>query len=78
MRGLSASRAFKNAVKYSDLLQETTVWKESDPGVDTRTIQEYKLRFNPLSVTDILRKIIIAVEKSGTFDGSPSHSITTL
>jgi hypothetical protein len=48
------------------------VWKESDPGVDTRTIQEYKLHFNPLGVTDILRKIVVAVEKSGTFDGSPS------
>jgi hypothetical protein len=68
---LSASRAFKNPVKHSDLLQETLRGKKAIREWITRTIQKYKLHFNPLSVTDNSAKIVVAVEMSGTFDGSP-------
>jgi hypothetical protein len=59
------------------LLRETLRGKKAIPEWDYETIQKYKLHFNPLSVTDNSAEIIVAVEKSGTFDGSPSHSITT-
>ena len=64
-------------MKHSDLLQETLRGKKAIPEWITRTIQRYKLHFNPLSVTDNSAEIVVAVEMSGTFDGSPSHSITT-
>jgi len=59
------------------LLQETLRGKKAIPEWDYETIQKYKLHFNFLSVTDNSAEIVVAVEKSGTFDGSPSHSITT-
>jgi ketosteroid isomerase-like protein len=37
----------------------------------TRTIQKYKFNFKPLRVKDDSAEIVVAVEVSGTFDGSP-------
>lgn len=37
----------------------------------TRTIEKYKFRFKPLSIKDDSAEIVVAVEVSGTFDGSP-------
>jgi ketosteroid isomerase-like protein len=36
-----------------------------------RTIEKYKFHFNPLSVKDAGGETVVAVEVSGTFDGSP-------
>jgi hypothetical protein len=35
------------------------------------TIENYKFQFNPLSIKHDLAEIVLAVEVSGTFDGSP-------
>jgi len=64
-------------VNYSDLLQETLRGKKALPEWITRTIQKYKLHFNPLRVTDNAAEIVVAVETSGRFGGSPSRSIAT-
>jgi len=36
-----------------------------------KTIEKYKFQFKPLSVKDDDMAIVVAVEVSGTFDGSP-------
>ena len=47
--------------KHSDLLQETLRRKKAIREWITRTIQKYKLHFNPLSVTDNSAEIVVAV-----------------
>jgi len=37
----------------------------------TRTIEKYKFHFNPLRIKDDNAEVVIAMEVSGTFDGSP-------
>ena len=37
----------------------------------TKTIEKYKFHFNPLSIKHDAAEIVVAVEVSGTFDGSP-------
>jgi ketosteroid isomerase-like protein len=37
----------------------------------TKTIEKYRFRFKPLSIKDDSAEIVVAVEVSGTFDGSP-------
>jgi len=37
----------------------------------SRTIEKYKFHFKPLSVKDHDSEVVVAVEVSGTFDGSP-------
>jgi ketosteroid isomerase-like protein len=37
----------------------------------TRTIEQYRFQFKPLSIKDDSAEIVVAVEVSGTFDGSP-------
>ena len=37
----------------------------------TKTIEKYKFQFKPISVRQDDAEIIVAVEVSGTFDGSP-------
>jgi ketosteroid isomerase-like protein len=37
----------------------------------TKTIAKYKFHFNPLSIKQDAAEIVMAVEVSGTFDGSP-------
>jgi ketosteroid isomerase-like protein len=36
-----------------------------------KTIKKYKFQFKPLSVKDQDAEVVVAVEVSGTFDGSP-------
>jgi hypothetical protein len=37
----------------------------------TSTIEKYKFQFRPLGVKDEAAEIVVAMEVSGTFDGSP-------
>jgi hypothetical protein len=37
----------------------------------TKTIEKYKFQFKPLNIKHDPSEIVIAVEVSGTFDGSP-------
>ena len=37
----------------------------------TKTIEKYKFQFKPISVRQDDAEVIVAVEVSGTFDGSP-------
>jgi ketosteroid isomerase-like protein len=37
----------------------------------TKTIAKYKFHFNPLSIKQDAAEIVVEVEVSGTFDGSP-------
>ena len=37
----------------------------------TKTIEKYKFHFNPLSIKHDAAEIVVAVEVSGTFSGSP-------
>jgi ketosteroid isomerase-like protein len=36
-----------------------------------RTIEKYKFQFKPLSIKDQAAEVVVAIEVSGTFDGSP-------
>jgi ketosteroid isomerase-like protein len=45
--------------------------KKAIEGWITKTIEKYKFHFNPLSIRDEPAEIVVAVEVSGTFDGSP-------
>ena len=45
--------------------------KKSIEGWLVKTIEKYKFQFKPLSVKDDDMAIVVAVEVSGTFDGSP-------
>jgi ketosteroid isomerase-like protein len=37
----------------------------------TKTIERYKFQFKPVSIKDDNPEVVVAVELSGTFDGSP-------
>ena len=37
----------------------------------TRTIEKYKFQFKPVSIKDDNAGVVVTVEVSGTFDGSP-------
>ena len=45
--------------------------KKSIEGWLVKTIEKYKFQFKPLSVKDHDAEVIVTVEVSGTFDGSP-------
>jgi ketosteroid isomerase-like protein len=51
--------------------RETLRGKKSIEEWIKRTIEKYKFHFNPLSIKHEAAEIIVAVEVSGTFDGSP-------
>jgi ketosteroid isomerase-like protein len=36
-----------------------------------KTIERYKFQFKPLSIKDCDSEVVVAIEVSGTFDGSP-------
>jgi ketosteroid isomerase-like protein len=50
---------------------ETLHGKKSIEGWIVRTIEKYKFRFKPLRIKGDDPEVIVAVEVSGTFDGSP-------
>jgi len=50
---------------------ETLRGKKAIEGWIVKTIQKYKFQFEPLSVKDDDVEVVVAVEVSGTFDGSP-------
>jgi hypothetical protein len=37
----------------------------------TRTIEKYKFQFKPLTLREDNAEVVVAIEVSGTFDGSP-------
>ena len=37
----------------------------------TKTIEKYKFQFKPVSIREDNAEVVVAVEVSGTFDGSP-------
>ena len=45
--------------------------KKAIGGWITKTIEKYKFQFNPLSIKQDAAEIVVAVEVSGTFEGSP-------
>ena len=45
--------------------------KKSIEGWIVKTIQKYKFQFKPLGIKGEDTEIVVAVEVSGTFDGSP-------
>jgi ketosteroid isomerase-like protein len=45
--------------------------KEAIEGWTVKTIEKYKFQFKPLNVKADAAEIVVAVEVSGTFDGSP-------
>ena len=45
--------------------------KKSIEGWLVKTIEKYKFQSKPLSVNDGVAEIVVTVEVSGTFDGSP-------
>jgi ketosteroid isomerase-like protein len=45
--------------------------KKAIEGWIAKTIERYKFQFKPLSIKDRDPEVIVAVEVSGTFDGSP-------
>ncbi|SRR6266496_6845881 len=51
--------------------RETLHGKKAIEGWITKTVEKYKFHFKPLSVKDDNAEIVVAVEVSGTFDGSP-------
>jgi len=50
---------------------ETLRGKKAIEGWIVKTIEKYKFQFKPLSVKDDDAEVVVAVEVSGTFDGSP-------
>jgi ketosteroid isomerase-like protein len=50
---------------------ETLHGKKAIEGWITKTIEKYKFQFNPLSIKHDPAEIVVALEVSGTFDGSP-------
>ena len=36
-----------------------------------KTIEKYKFQFKPVSIKDDNTEVVVAIEVSGTFDGSP-------
>ena len=51
--------------------EETLHGKQAIEGWITKTIEKYKFQFRPLSRKDDNAEIVVTVEVSGTFDGSP-------
>ena len=45
--------------------------KKAIEGWIVQTIQKYKFHFEPLTIKDDNVEVVVAVEVSGTFDGSP-------
>jgi ketosteroid isomerase-like protein len=45
--------------------------KKTIEGWIVQTIQKYKFHFEPLTIKDDNVEVVVAVEVSGTFDGSP-------
>ena len=45
--------------------------KKGIEGWIVKTIEKYKFQFKPLTVKDDNGEVVVAVEVSGTFDGSP-------
>ena len=45
--------------------------KEMIEGWIVKTIEKYKFHFKPLSIMDDKDEMVVAVQVSGTFDGSP-------
>ena len=45
--------------------------KKTIEGWIVKTIEKYKFHFEPLTIKDDNVEVIVAVEVSGTFDGSP-------
>jgi ketosteroid isomerase-like protein len=50
---------------------ETLHGKKAIEGWIAKTIERYKFQFKPLSIKDCDPEVVVAVEVSGTFDGSP-------
>jgi ketosteroid isomerase-like protein len=50
---------------------ETLRGKESIEGWIVKTIEKYKFQFKPLRIKVDDPEVVVAVEVSGTFDGSP-------
>jgi len=51
--------------------RETLHGKKAIEGWIAKTIEKYKFQFKPLSIKDDDSEVVVAVEVSGTFDGSP-------
>ena len=51
--------------------RETLRGKEAIEGWIARTIEIYKFQFKPLSIKEEKSEIVVAIEVSGTFPGSP-------
>jgi ketosteroid isomerase-like protein len=50
---------------------ETLHGKQAIEGWIAKTIEKYEFQFKPLSIKDEDSEVILTVEVSGTFDGSP-------
>jgi ketosteroid isomerase-like protein len=50
---------------------ETLHGKQAIEGWIAKTIEKYQFQFKPLSIKDEDSEVILTVEVSGTFDGSP-------
>jgi SnoaL-like protein len=50
---------------------ETLRGKEAIKGWITRTIEKYRFQFKPIGVRDDSAEVIVQIEVSGTFPGSP-------
>jgi ketosteroid isomerase-like protein len=51
--------------------EETLHGKKAIEGWIAKTIERYKFQFKPLTVKDDNVEVVVGVEVSGTFDGSP-------
>ena len=51
--------------------EETLHGKKSIEGWIMKTIEKYKFQFKPLRIKGDAPEVVVAVEVSGTFDGSP-------
>ena len=51
--------------------QETLHGKQAIEGWIMKTIEKYKFQFKPLRIKGHDPEVVVAVEVSGTFDGSP-------
>ena len=51
--------------------QETLHGKQAIEGWIVKTIEKYKFQFKPLSIKEDKVDVVVTVEVSGTFDGSP-------
>ena len=51
--------------------EETLHGKKAVEGWITKTIEKYKFQFKPLRIKEDKGDVVVTVEVSGTFDGSP-------